>query len=191
MVAFALSSLISIVLLLFLYFRLYRQTALEVYRNNLFRLRAQVFDLVHESDDLNFDSDVYKHFEQFLNNNIRYAHNVSFLNVMIFMAIKLFRFPGWVIQSTISVKLGQSLRELPEGAEKARLVRIRRQFDAEIIRYLVKTSPVFTGYVVVLGFTFWVRKHLRMSDAKEAIFAYFTRHVGKRIDYQAETYCIA
>ncbi len=74
---------IGVIILFILHIILFRNLVTDSYRQSLFEIRADLFELAKNNSSLGFNSVLYKQFEYILNNSIRVAHLLSFWQIVI------------------------------------------------------------------------------------------------------------
>ena len=78
----AISSLISVLLLMVIYFFFFRDFFDDVFRQEMFALRYELFDLWAKSK-IEFNHPAYRLTETTINGFIRFGHRISFTQVFI------------------------------------------------------------------------------------------------------------
>lgn len=77
---------IYVCLLCWLFFWLWRDYRLDSFRQQLFRIRDDLFDLAADGV-VPFDSPAYKMLRDAINSNIRFGHRLGFLEMLVFSAL--------------------------------------------------------------------------------------------------------
>lgn len=144
------SGYIALLLLWVLYFWLYRDYRLDYFRQQLFALRDELFDIAL-AGELQFEGRAYGLLRTTINGTIQYGHQLGFLQLLCawwFTKDDLLR-----KQNVEAYKLRweSACAELsPEAAAKVRAIRQRLHFL--IIQQVVFTS--FILFVTLLAFVF-------------------------------------
>ncbi len=188
MMSTILSSLVSLLLLLILYFVLYRRFAIDNYRDQLFKIREALFDLAIDNETLSFKSEIYKNFETRLNNNIRFAHRISFLGAILFNVMNRIRYPGSNIQSKVASDFLRQAAAMRQSATKDRIMQLKAAFDTQTIKYLLRISPLFCLYVVLIWLRFAFGQILQLGRVKSQVKTVLVGEVNREIELQAENY---
>ena len=191
MVATVISSLVSLLFVGIVYFVLYRKYALDKYREELFRLRNELFDLALTGGLVRFKSHTYVNLELLINNNIRYAHHISFVGLIIFGALNQLKYPGVRVTSRVANDFANQLSTLRPSPGRETLSQIKARFDTQTIKYLLRTSPFFVAYVVTLTGFFVSRRLFQTSHIRSLLKKYLVSGVNQEIEAQAEQYCTA
>lgn len=76
---------IALLLLWVLYFWLYREYRLDLFRQRMFALRDELFDLA-DGGTLPFDSKAYGMLRSVINGNIQFGHQLGFLELLFYCA---------------------------------------------------------------------------------------------------------
>ena len=83
-----LQSWISLALLWILFFWLYRDYRLDLFRQRLFSLRDELFDIAQDGQ-INFDQPAYELLRNAINGTIQYGHQLGFLDIVAtFLAVR-------------------------------------------------------------------------------------------------------
>lgn len=146
------TSLLSILGIWILYFWLYLDYRIDSLRDELFALRAKLFD-VAKNGEIDFDNPAYGMLRSYINSTIRYGHRLSFLQLM---ATTFFTRSDSLKKNYIQMyndKWYHSLNKLDKET-KDKLLGIRSEVQLNIVIQLILTSPVlfFTliSFIVVL-----------------------------------------
>lgn len=133
----------TLVLLVFLLFALreHKKISMKNYKDKLFDLRHELF-MIPLNHKIEYDDKIYRHYERIVNNQIRFAHKLSFSTIyLLYRKLKKRK-----------VELEDKEDIILEGypAEmKNEFLKIRNEMTKITISYLSKTSPVF-WFVVFL-----------------------------------------
>lgn len=130
----ALKSLI-LLLLIFYIMKEHKKVSMNNFRDNLFNLRHELF-LIPLNYDLSYDDKLYRHYERLINNQIRFAHKLSYTNIYLF--------DRFLKKKKIELKnkTDDNLNEYPDEI-KNELAKIKNELTKITIYYLIKTSPMF------------------------------------------------
>ena len=139
----AISVLQGLIAVILLYFALcaYKKTQINIYRDNLFVARSVLFELPQKYKELSYDSKSYRHMERVLNNNIRFAHKLSFLQLFFFYQVLKRKKPSVLQNNNIKKEMKNLSPQLQKEFEK-----IQEMANGHIIEFLLKTSPIFFIY---------------------------------------------
>lgn len=134
----ALCSLFSILLLVILWFWLYRDYRVDAARQKLFEIRDELFDYAN-SGKISFEDPAYERLRRTINGFVRFAHRMNLIHILI-MSIVLKK-KHYKIH-TFQEKLTQEIKNLEE--EKKDIYRsIHFRINYTIVEYLVLSSPLF------------------------------------------------
>lgn len=137
----ALTTTVGIALLFVIYF-LWRRLRLDIFRDNLFRLREGWFDLALDPDStLQFDSHLYRSVEQSLCGMLQFAHRVSFSFVIL---VKI----GESIQNIETdvepiEQIAKNVKQIPDEYTRTTAVEIWTGIPMAILKHMMFTSLVF------------------------------------------------
>lgn len=172
--ATALMSCLSLAGLWVLLFKLYPDYCVDRFRQDMFDLRADLFDDLQ----IAHGHPAYGLLRQTMNGFIRFGHRVNLLHVVVFFLQTGGRVPK---PSAFSTRWTHALQGVKE-AEREHLEAYRERMDILVAQHLVRSSPllVFSLVGLVLGVTFssWcidhVRRYLRrpLEDFNSAAVAY-------------------
>ncbi len=135
-------SLLSILAVGFLFFRLYRDYAVAKFRQDLFMLRDEIFDYA-ASGHIKFDDPVYELLRTTINGFIRYGHRLSFTELIVFSVLKQ-RNPEY--DNTYS----RRWNEASKGLDKSTVVQLldyRSRMHLLVVEHIIMGSP---GLVLTL-----------------------------------------
>jgi len=186
-----LSSLVSLLLIIVLYFVLYRRYALDNYRDQIFKVREALFDLAMDNKSLSFRSEVYRNFEILLNNNIRFAHRISFLGAVLFNIMNRIRYPSSNVQSKVAADFLKQVSEMRPSDAKTRIMQLQAAFETQTILFLLRTSPLFLVFVSLVAILFTLKQVVQPARVRSLVKGFLVGGVNKEIGVQAEKYCLA
>lgn len=151
-----------------LFFFFYKRYRLDVFRQKMFAIRDDLFDLA-QSGKLEFSSDAYKLFRTLVNVNIQFGHQLGFLNGLFICLASRNR-------QTPTPKFEQAWEKSQEGLGedvKVSLKKLRDRVHLCILEQMVFTSVVlmFSLVAVALG--------LLMLVAKRVVWLLFEKAMGK------------
>lgn len=116
----------------------WRPLALDELRQTLFTIRDQLFlDAAQGRHGLSFDLPAYRAVRQQINGLLRFCFRITFAGIVIYQVTPLrkrlrdFKTPDQV-----------AIEALPDGEAKDTLGRVRRNVTMQVVKYLLKTSPV-------------------------------------------------
>ncbi|MSO24129.1 MAG: hypothetical protein EXQ58_12975 [Acidobacteria bacterium] len=134
------SNLISITILFWMAFWLYRDYCIDALRHELFVLRDDLFDRAMDSE-LSFQSDAYITLRGQINGLIRFAHTIGVLQMIVFNDL--------VPRPEVSFAevFESSLKKL-DGYTADRLKEIKGKVDHLILKHLLLSSPLLLVTVV-------------------------------------------
>lgn len=158
----AIISLFGILILWTLWQILMKKYAVEKFRDELFWIRDELFDLAAKGQDFKFDSPLYQELEKIINGTIRFAHTIDYINFRVFNA--LLRFKRIEIQKNES-KLRKRIEQLIENVENIELrnnIRdLKKRYDVQIIKYIIKKSLYLSAIVMISFFIFMIVEYFR------------------------------
>lgn len=136
-------SIVSLMGLVVLYFWLYRDYRLDLFRDQLFALRDELFDLA-ASGKIDFDSKAYGMLRTTLNGFIRFSHRFGVTTV------------AWAASNLTEKRLNEagvvSFHDSWEEAKAELAPDVREQLDAILVRmhFVIADQMVFTSGLVLL-----------------------------------------
>ena len=157
------ASLQGLIAISFLFYgiKTLKRIELDNFRDNLFEIRATLFDLPTKYE-LSYNSKVYRHYERILNNNIRFAHKLTFFQLFIFIVMALRS--GTITKEEIDSQKKIN-REVTDEKLKKEFEEIDIKLMGQIVLYLKKTSLCF--FIIDLILTFFIKRN-KMAKRKEA-----------------------
>jgi hypothetical protein len=169
----------------------WKSFALEQFRQNLLSIRCDLFDMAaNQVHGLEFSSPVYVEVRRALNGRIRFAHRISFAQIVITLILSVL--PGINLFGALkSFKARPDiLIDLVDNRELQRKLQlIDKRAGIEICKYLALTSPAFIAYSIVVGigaliraiFSAEYRRTIRQEIEKEL------GHSIRTVDSQVES----
>lgn len=150
----ALKTFVLLVLIIFS-IREHKKISMSIYRDRLFVIRGELF-ILPTKYGISYDDKIYRHLERVINNQIRFAHKLSYLN--------LFFFERYLNKKKIHLKnkIEISTEEYPEDLKKE-LEHLRGELTRATVYYLMKTSPMFW---IVTAFTLLRTINITSEDIK-------------------------
>jgi hypothetical protein len=115
---FIVQSCIALLSLGALWFWLFADYRCDKFRQKMFALRDEMFDFVSKEDD-GFDLKAYRDLRELMNSLIRFAHRVSFCELLLLSL----RSPARRVPSDFSQRFEAGLREIKSGRTKNELKR--------------------------------------------------------------------
>jgi hypothetical protein len=113
---------------------LYRDYRIDVFRENLFALRAELFDLARRGE-IAFDHPAYVDLRTTINGWLRFADRISLLQVMLTARLVKSRGP-------VELKPWEKYTRRLEPGLRAELAAIRDRMHFELLKQVVLTSPL-------------------------------------------------
>lgn len=132
-----------------LFFWLYRDYRLDYFRQRLFALRDQLFDLASEGK-VGFDSDAYRLTRSMLNGTIRFGHKLGFIDILC-VAIAARNADVMSRPNSFSGRLEAAYSDLDEDTRRE-LESIRRQMHVLMAEQTIFTSSVLVFSLVAVAF---------------------------------------
>ena len=118
----------------------YLNYRLDMFREKLFSLRNELFDYALENK-IGFDHPSYGMLRSLINSTIRYAHKISFTELVVFSVLSRNDEHKNKFTEQYEKKWTDSLKELePETRDK--LFSFKKRFYLEILEYIIFTSPL-------------------------------------------------
>ncbi|MGL5901675.1 MAG: hypothetical protein ACRCZO_03250 [Cetobacterium sp.] len=120
-----------------------RLLALDYLRFKLFRIRHQLFILAL-NNKLNLNSDLYRSFEYHINASIRFAHRISYVEVLFFSIWFKFKFPN-ITKTTLFERemIKANANKHYNEHLKNGLNDLNFEVNKTIFIYLLSISPTF------------------------------------------------
>ena len=155
--ATALTSCLSLAGLWVLLFKLYPDYCVDRFRQDMFDLRADLFD----DEQITHEHPAYGLLRQTINGFIRFGHRMNLLHVVLFFLQTGGRVPA---PSAFSTHWAHALQGVKE-TDRQHLESYRERMNILVAQHLMRSSPllVFSLVGLVLGVTFssWCIKHVR------------------------------
>jgi hypothetical protein len=165
--ATAIFSLISLALLWVFIFWVYRDFCVESFRQRVFALRDEFFDMAADGK-IRFNHKSYGRLRLTMNGAIRFADDISFVQIVL---MSYFNRSSSVIMS-YKAALDNEIRDLPAG-ERNIILNFQDRLNNILIGHLLVSSPIAQFILVPLIIYFpiksasaWIKKKL-VSWTKE------------------------
>lgn len=134
---------ISLLLLWILFFWLYRDYRLDLFRQRMFSLRDELFDLA-DSGELSFNCKAYGMLRSLINGNIQFGHQLGFLELVFFCFVGKREKSKFSSAKRFEETWEVSCKELsPETARKLQHLRTR-------MHVLVFDQLIFTSFTLMI-----------------------------------------
>lgn len=130
-----------------LYFWLYKDYAIDYFRQDLFELRDELFNEA-AGGLIDFNHPAYCLLRRTMNGNIRYSHRISFLNTLILSSLikgNVSKQPGVSFED----RLTSSMDGLPETTKK-KLMNYRKRLQMIFLNHLIRESPITFVFILTL-----------------------------------------
>ncbi|MCK4796072.1 MAG: hypothetical protein KAT05_01755 [Spirochaetes bacterium] len=151
-------SLLSLLFLFILWHIFWKKYSIDKLREELFHIRADLFDFALKNKKIAFNSKIYDNFEILINGTIRYAHNINFMNINCFRFLNAIRLPNLKIENRLSIQLEKHINEIPDSNIKDQVLSLRRRYHKQIVIHLFRTSLIFFFYISVNSARFFVKE---------------------------------
>lgn len=142
---------LMLLFLWFMFFWLYRDYRLDLFRQNLFAIRDDLFDMA-DNGELPFNSKAYGMLRSLINGNIQYGHQLGFLEILFFIIARQSSPEVTRNSEKFKSRWDVACKEIsPEAVTK--LNQIRDRLHLKLIEQVIFTSPVlFFSFVALLLF---------------------------------------
>lgn len=177
----------------------WKRYVLDSFREELFSIRARLFDFALENKGFSFSDELYITFELILNGTIRFGHNVSLLNALTFGLLNQLTFPGFKIESKLHQNFNNLLENIDHIELRDEIASLRKSYEDFIVKYLILSSFIIlfsTTLFIIIAFVydlvlngFKVTSSI-MGALKKRVKELYARPV-KRLQYQFESEMIA
>jgi hypothetical protein len=156
---------------------LVRDYALDRLRQNLFKIRGELFDRV-VAEGGSFEEPGYQHLRSYINQVIRRGHMVSPSRSLLHTLLSHLPFvTGGVTAKEMRNDVNEQIKELEElGAADERVQKVRVEVHSELLQYYFLTSPVFwvligiAAVIVICGSGIFAL-HMVFTKAFDQFFA--------------------
>lgn len=149
-------SLISLLFLSILFFWLYRDYRVDKFRQEMFKLRDNLFDEA-ERNGIQFDSAAYGMIRSTINGFIRFAHRINLPQAMLFILI--FNKENGNLGKLFSERLEENKKELND-TQKELIETYYLKMNFLMVEHLVLSSPFLLLTVLIpLAFALSAKKH--------------------------------
>lgn len=126
----------------------FRRAQLDTFRADLFQLRHELFMLTEGENELKFDSDFYRSFENLINSSIRFAHRISYTEIILFELWFKKKYPGISIETSFEKSYNKKIMCIKDTKLKNKIVDLNYRMQLLFFKHLFKTSPLFA--IIVL-----------------------------------------
>ena len=166
---------------------------LDRFRQTLFSVRGDLFEMVMKGDSgLTFTDPNYIRLRRFLNGRIRFAHRVSFSQIVVGCLMSII--PGTGIRQAMKKYKTPAqlvIESLEEGTLKTKLGVMENRASKAMVQYLVMTSPSFLVILIAIFFggLLCVLVTLQFKAINSTVRAFVVKEVSpsvRAIDYQVE-----
>lgn len=140
---------IAIFAMWFMWEILHKRVAKDELRNELFEIRHELFMMSVEKQ-ITFDSRFYRSFETLINGTIRYSHRIGYFQTKVAMKKFKKKFPRLVLKTEFEVEYEKIMRLKGNEELKNRVKYLKERLDKNILKYMCKTSLVFSLYILTI-----------------------------------------
>jgi len=158
--------LISVLLIMLIWQAFWRRFMLDFFREKIFSLRDELFDLALNNEHLNFNSNLYKMLESLLNGTIRKGHTLSIMQITLFELFKKIKYSN---RDIVPIFLLNLRKEIHSSKMKTDLNRIIGKYEKYVMFYLVFSSFPMT-ILLILTFTILMVKELFIGIVRQFNF---------------------
>ncbi len=163
---------VSIGLMLYLFFGLYREYRTDRLRHRLFRIRDEFFDRV-SAGEIDFNNSAYGITRIMMNGMIRFAHEMSFFRILtIYLISKLH---GPASDAGYGDALNRAMKRLTKD-QREMVTGIHQQAFSIVLIHMAHVSFVFGPMLLLLKL---VREILRPILAMLSLFSLVANTAGK------------
>lgn len=128
---------------------LWKRYQLDKFRDKLFFLRANLFDLAYKNEDFKYDSKLYTNFEVLLNGSIRYAYRISILDYIYFILFLRFKYKKLLVNSKFDSTYDQYIENIQSEKTKNKLNSLKKKYEVAIVDYLIFSSSILTLLFII------------------------------------------
>ena len=132
---------------------LWRRTAIEQLRQDMFAIRDRLFDLALSNKDKGFslESASYHKLRRHFHAGIRFAHRVNMLQVVFFFIFKRAFFRKFTLPESLKDRV--DLAADADCAVQSEIIKLLHEWDNAVILFLRRTSPLFhLAFVSIVAF---------------------------------------
>jgi hypothetical protein len=165
-------------LIWYLYFELYKEYAIDCFRQDVFELRDNLFDDAAKGL-IDFNHPAYCLLRRTMNGNIRYSHRVSILNSLI-IAI--------MFRNSELKKAGFSFEEklklAMDGLDvevKEKILNYRKKLQVIFLKHLVRESPI-TFFFLLLLLAITIIPFIVLIVFRNSVFSFLRSILFQEID---------
>ena len=177
--------LLALSLLWILFFKLYRDYRLDCFRQKLFALRDELFDLAARGD-ITFDDPAYGMLCGTVNGNIQFGHKFGFLEMLPLLLLSHKDSPAKEMASRYDRKWETRCNKLPEQTKKE-LHSIKNRLHLYRFEHIVFTSFVlmFTAVLILLWILLIVLKQQVVRIVEKLLNTRIARQMLSISDFTA------
>src|SRR5437016_3004749 len=135
-------SLLTLIVLAFVLFALWPQQRTDLFRQQMFALRDELFDFAADGK-IAFDDPAYRHLRQLMNGFIRYAHNLTPYRT--FLAFLRWKYVGREPHNAWTVQWDAMLNKIPNAETKEAMQKFHTRAAGLVLSQLA-LSP---GFLIV------------------------------------------
>lgn len=130
---------------------LFNKYQLDKFRDELFDIRRELFLLAAENKGgLKFSSKIYKNMDLMFNSMIRFAHDVSFLQALLFSFFNRLTFGrGAEVKNLLIKSITDEINIIHNPEKKDALAALLERYNRAIATYMLNTSVIFFAIVLV------------------------------------------
>ena len=150
--------LISLLFFMVLWQAFWRRLCLDYFRDKIFELRGNLFDLALDNKAFSFQSPAYRNIENLLNGTIRNGHTIGILQIFIFDILKKLKFSKQRIMPVFVLNLLKSIHDIKNPEVKTSLKRILSKYEKYLMFYLVFSSLPMTIFFIVIMFYYVIKE---------------------------------
>lgn len=122
--------------------------ALDFLRYKLFRLRHELFLLAFDNK-LDYDTTLYRTFENSINGVLRFANRISYVEVCLFSIWFKWKHPNIIRETALEREFKLLFKNKNYSSDlKEGLGRIKYEMNKALFIYLLVTSPIFFTIIV-------------------------------------------
>lgn len=135
-------SLVSLALIWGIYAWAYRKYRIDLFRQRLFAIRDELFDLAR-AGEIEFEDPAYRMLRNLLNGYIRFAHRLNFQTAFLVLVSSKSRQIAAGIGRKFEDRWSELTEELPDAVEED-LRNLRKRVEIEVAKHVVFTSAILT-----------------------------------------------
>ena len=151
----ALFWLLAIIVFWFAYYWLYRDYALDSFRQKMFAVRDDLFDFAAEGN-ISFDHPAYTILRTTMNGYVRFGHRLRLLDVLLFWMLVPNKIIKKIEKQSFKKQYEESIKDLDENTRK-HIEHYRLKMTSIVISYSSRTSfPVLVMMCILFVFSFFI-----------------------------------